>query len=184
MVKTQGRHGEVAAEIHSDVPDRFQKGMKLWALAENGSRRELEVEDFWPHKQWLVFKFSDTDSISSAETLAGCELQVPVEQRAALEAGWNYVSELAGCTVYDDGREIGRVEDVRFGTGEAPLLVVKSDATEYEIPYAEAYLKRVAPQEKLIEMSLPEGMLEVNAPLSAEEKQEQRATRNRPSHEN
>lgn len=183
-MKTQGRHGEIAAEIHSDVQDRFQKGMKLWALAENGSRRELKIEDFWPHKQWLVFKLDGIDSISDAEALIGCELQVPVEQRAHLEAGWSYVSELAGCTVYDGQREIGKVEDVRFGAGEAPLLVVKSGAVEYEIPFAEAYLTRVALREKRIEMSLPGGMLEVNAPLSPEEKQEQRATRNRPSHEN
>src|SRR5262249_12383586 len=154
-------------------------GMKLWALAENGTRRELQVEQFWPHKQWLVFKFVCVDSISDAETLTGCELQLPADQRAALEAGWNYISELAGCTVYDGARDIGKVTDVRFGAGEAPLLVVKWETAEYEIPFAEAYLKRVAPQEKRIEMSLPEGMLEVNAPLSAEEKQAQRATRSR-----
>lgn len=183
MVKTQGRRGEVAAEVHSDVPDRFQKDMKLSALTEDGSRRDLKLEEFWPHKQWLVFKFTGIDSISDAEALVGSELQVPVEQRAQLDSGWNYVSELAGCTVYDHEREIGKVEEIRFGAGEAPLLVVKSGRAEYEIPFAEAYLKRVAPQEKRIEMSLPEGMLEVNAPLSAEEKQAQQASRSRASHE-
>jgi 16S rRNA processing protein RimM len=157
--------------------------MKLWGLTENGHRRELRVEEYWPHKQWLVFKFGGIDSISDAETLIGCELQVPIEQRAHLEAGWSYVSELAGCIVYEGGREIGKVEDVRFGAGEAPLMVVKSGAVEYEIPFAEAYLKRVAPQDKRIEVSLPEGMLEVNAPLSAEEKQAQRLSRNRSRHE-
>jgi 16S rRNA processing protein RimM len=157
--------------------------MKLWGLTENGHRRELRVEEYWPHKQWLVFKFWGIDSISDAETLIGCELQVPIEQRAHLEAGWSYVSELAGCIVYEGGREIGKVEDVRFGAGEAPLMVVKSGAVEYEIPFAEAYLKRVAPQDKRIEVSLPEGMLEVNAPLSAEEKQAQRLSRNRSRHE-
>jgi len=157
--------------------------MKLWGLTENGHRRELRVEEYWPHKQWLVFKFGGIDSVSDAETLIGCELQVPIEQRAHLEAGWSYVSELAGCIVYEGGREIGKVEDVRFGAGEAPLMVVKSGAVEYEIPFAEAYLKRVAPQDKRIEVSLPEGMLEVNAPLSAEEKQAQRLSRNRSRHE-
>ena len=32
VVKTQGRHGEVAVEVHSDVPDRFTEKMKLQAL--------------------------------------------------------------------------------------------------------------------------------------------------------
>jgi 16S rRNA processing protein RimM len=51
VVKTQGRHGEVAAEMHSDVPGRFAAGMKLFALPKTeAARRELEVEDLWPHK--------------------------------------------------------------------------------------------------------------------------------------
>src|SRR5258708_30038252 len=32
VLKTQGRHGEVAAEVHSGVPERFAEGMKLFAL--------------------------------------------------------------------------------------------------------------------------------------------------------
>ena len=32
VLKTQGRHGEVAVETHSDVPDRFVEGMRLFAL--------------------------------------------------------------------------------------------------------------------------------------------------------
>jgi len=45
VLKTQGRHGEVAVEVHSDVPDRFVEGMRLFALDESGQRRQLKVED-------------------------------------------------------------------------------------------------------------------------------------------
>ncbi len=173
VVKTQGRHGEVAVEVHSDVPDRFHQGMKLWALAEDLQRRELEVENFWPHKSGLVLKFVDVDSINDAETLLKCELQVPRTERAGLEAGWSYVSDLAGCVVFDSDREIGRIEDVQFGGGEAPLLIVKSATERHEIPYAEVYIKSVDLAGKKIVMRLPEGMLELNAPLTQEEKQQQ-----------
>ena len=71
VVKTQGRRGEVAAEVHSDVPDRFAAGMKLLALGESDTRREMEVEDLWPHKGLLVLKFRGVDSISDAEALVG-----------------------------------------------------------------------------------------------------------------
>jgi 16S rRNA processing protein RimM len=113
------------------------------------------------------------DSISEAETLVGCELQVPQSQRAELQAGWNYVSDLVGCAVLDRGREIGRIEDVQFGAGEAPLLIVRVAARLVEIPFAEAYLESVDVKRKAVRMNLPEGLLEVNAPLTAEEKQEQ-----------
>ena len=125
VVKTQGRHGELAAEVHSDVPDRFAEGMKLFALSKSGdSRREVEIESLWPHKGLLVLKLVGVDSMSDAETLIGSELQVPRTERAKLEQGWNYVSDLVGCAVFDHGNEIGRIEDVQLGAGEASLLIV------------------------------------------------------------
>jgi 16S rRNA processing protein RimM len=176
VVKTQGRRGEVAGEILSDVPGRFTVGMKLLALPRepDRQRRELEVEELWPHKGLLVLKFAGVDSISEAETLVGCELQVPRSQRSQLQAGWNYVSDLEDCTVFDDGHEIGRIEDVQFGAGEAPLLIVRDAAARLlEVPFAEAYLDTLDVERKQVRMKLPEGLLEVNAPLTAEEKREQ-----------
>ena len=181
VVKTQGRRGEVAAELHSDIPERFAAGMKLLALpraAEEVSRRELEVEDLWPHKGLLVLKFRGVDSISDAEVLVGCELQVPGSQRAELEPGWTYVSDLVGCVVFDRDREIGRIEDVQFGAGEAPLLIVAGSAGQkFDVPFSEAYLEGVDATRKQVRMNLPEGMLEVNAPVTVEEKQEQESER-------
>jgi 16S rRNA processing protein RimM len=171
--KTQGRHGEVAVELHSDIPDRFHEGLRLSALGQDGTRHEVLVKDLWPHKGGLVLKLTGVDSMSDAETLIGCELQVPSTERAQLEPGWTYISDLAGCVVFDDDREIGVVRDVQFGAGEAPLLLVAAADKEHEIPYAEAFLKNVDLKRKQIHMQLPEGLLEVNAPLNAEEKLEQ-----------
>jgi 16S rRNA processing protein RimM len=183
VVKTQGRHGEVAVEVHSDVPDRFTEGMKLFALAKSGvSRRDLQIEGIWPHKGLLVLKFSGVDSMSDAEALIGAELQIPQTERARLEPGWNYVSDLVGCTVFDHERGIGRIEDIQFGAGEAPLLILAYAAdegrvTKYDVPFAEAYLQSVDITRKQVRMNLPEGMLDINAPMTAEEKQEQKSSR-------
>jgi 16S rRNA processing protein RimM len=179
VLKTQGRRGEVAAELHSDIPDRFQQGMQLWALPkdEDGPRRQLKLEEMWPHKGHVVLKFEGVDSISDAEKLLGSELQVPAHERSQLESGWVYVSDLVGCAVFDADREIGQVQDVQFGAGEAPLLIVKAGSKEYEIPYAEAYLKSADLEHMKIYMILPEGMLELNAPLTTEEKEQQRSNK-------
>jgi len=173
VIKTQGRHGEVAVQVHSDIPDRLHPGLRLFALAEDNSRRELQIDDAWPHKDWLVLKFAGVDSISDAEILIGSELQVPASERAELEAGAAYVSDLIGCVLFDRDREIGAIRDVRFGAGEAPLLVMGSGKNELEIPYAQEFLVRVDLDGKRLDMNLPEGLLEVNAPLTEEEKREQ-----------
>jgi 16S rRNA processing protein RimM len=192
VVKTQGRHGEVAAELHSDVPERFAVGMKLLALPKpqdlkpEPARRELEVEDLWPHKGLVVLKFRGVDSMNDAELLIGSELQVPRAERADLDAGRNYVSDLIGCMVLDHGREIGRIEDVQFGAGEAPLLIVanagRAKETKFDVPFAEAYLEGVDTAQRQVRMNLPEGMLDINAPLTAEEKREQQSERKEKKH--
>ena len=150
--------------------------MRLWALPkdETAPRRELKIEELWPHKGYVVLKFEGVGSMTEAETLIGCELQVPARERSKLEPGWTYVSDLVGCLVLDGDHEIGLVRDVQFGAGEAPLLIVKSGSKEYEVPYAEAYLKSTDLEQKKISMSLPDGMLELNAPLTAEEKEQQK----------
>lgn len=148
--------------------------MRLWALARDGQRREVTIEDLWPHKSFLVLKFQGVDTINDAEPLVGAELQLPRSERAELEPGWTYLSDLVGCTVFDGQREIGEIEDVEFGAGEAPLLVVRGKEQRgklpYEVPFADAYLEKLDLERKEVRMKLPEGLLEVNAPLAKDER--------------
>jgi 16S rRNA processing protein RimM len=169
------------AELHTDFPERFQERRQLSGLAANGTRRELQLEEHWFHKGGVVLKFAGVDSISDAELLAGLELQVPFEQRAELEDDAAYVSDVVGCEVWigaGDGQQLlGTVSEVQFGAGEAPLLVVRAKIgaeREILVPYAEEFLKSVDFQQRRIEMELPEGLIALDAPLSREEKQQQK----------
>ena len=186
VAKTQGRHGEVAAALLTDFPELFATRKKLFALSGSGNakqsvaispvRRELELEEHWFHKGMVVLKFAGVDSINDAETLVGSEIQVPRSERVELGKDEFYVSDLIGCTVTDSGREIGRIigqiKDVQFGSGEAPLLVIEGEK-EYLVPFADAYIEKISMEQKRLEMKLPEGMLELDAPLNQEEKQRQ-----------
>jgi 16S rRNA processing protein RimM len=182
VARTQGRKGEVAAVLLTDFPERFETRTRLFALGGNGTRgaspavapqrRELKLEDHWFHKGMVILKFAGVDSISDAETLLDCEIQVPRSERAEIESGEFFVSDLAGCMVTDGGREIGKIKDVQFGSGEAPLLVVQGER-ELLIPFAAAYIEQVDLEQRRVSMRLPPGMLELDAPLSQEEKQHQ-----------
>lgn len=150
----------------------------------------------------MVLKFSGIDSISDAEPLIGGEVQIPAAERARLEEGAAYISDLVGCRVFvvakapasrsvdfsapppsrcarpADGKQaagetIGYVSGVMSGTGAAPLLVVQEGKREYLIPFAEEYIQRLDISAKIIELDLPEGMLSLDAPLSKAEKEDQ-----------
>ncbi len=61
--------------------------------------------------------------------------------------------------------------DVNFGAGTAPLLIVNSESgQEFMIPFVESFTRKLDVKAKRIEMQLPEGMLELDAPLSAGKK--------------
>jgi 16S rRNA processing protein RimM len=185
VIKTQGRIGEVAAALLTDFPERFETRRRLFALSEPRAgktqqvkRRELQLEDHWFHKGQVVLKFKGVDSISQAEELIGCEIQLPLEERAALESDEIYISDLTGCTVFDSGREIGKISDVQFGSGEAPLLVIRGTVIqktrEFMVPFAAEYVVKLDAAGRRLEMKLPEGMLDLDAPLSREEKERQK----------
>ncbi|MGI9103427.1 MAG: ribosome maturation factor RimM [Terriglobales bacterium] len=175
VLKPQGRRGEVAVEVLTDFPERFAERRRLFALQPDGARRELALENFWEHhKDRLILKFSGVETINDAEALVGCEIQVPREQRVPLEAGAKYLDELIGCELVAGGRTVGVVDDIQFGAGEAPLLVLHEGKRELLIPLAQQYIRTLDVAAKRIHMELPEGMLELDAPLSAEEKELQR----------
>jgi 16S rRNA processing protein RimM len=173
VTKTQGRHGEVAAALLTDFPEKFSTRKELLALGPGGRRREVQLEDHWFHKGQVILKFAGVDSISQAEELIGSEIQLPAGQRVTLEDGSMYVSDLKGCAVYNAGSEIGRVEDVQFGSGEAPLLVVRGKK-EFLVPLAAEYIEKVSLGQKDLYMKLPSGLLDLDAPLTDEEKQRQK----------
>ena len=171
--KVQGRVGEVFAELHTDFPDRFEQRRTLYAWQEKGERRQLHLESYWPHKGGMVLKFEGVDSIEAAQKLLRAEIQIPAEERVKLEEGAFYISDLTGCAVMDAGCEIGRVVDVDFGAGTAPLLIVRSEGgKEFLVPFVESFLRELDLNAKRIAMQLPEGMLELDAPLGGGKKRQ------------
>jgi 16S rRNA processing protein RimM len=160
--------------LHTSFPERFAERRDFSGLATDGSRCQLRLEDHWFHKGTVILKFFGLEGISDAERLTGMELQIPAEQRTQLKTGEAYVSDLVGCSVVTGGFEVGVVADVQFGAGEAPLLVLKRGTEEFLVPYAGEFLRKADLETRRIEVELPEGLLELQSPLSVEEKHQQK----------
>jgi 16S rRNA processing protein RimM len=172
--RTQGRKGEVFAEILTDFPEKFAQRRRLWLLAQDASGaspREVELIGHWLHKGGVVLHFAGVDSISAAETLAGLIVAIPLAERAPLSEDEVYVADLIGCSLVDVAGEtpvqLGEIENVDRTAGPVALLVVRGAAGEVLIPFAKGYLRRIDLVAKRVEMALPEGLAELNAPGKA-----------------
>jgi 16S rRNA processing protein RimM len=122
--------------------------------------RPMEVERTWIHGDQIIFKFHGVDTISDAEKLAGAEVAIPLEQRAALGEEEYYESDLIGCEVFDaGGRSLGPVTDFEE-TGGTPLLHVG----DLLIPFAKSICVQIDTKNKRIVLNAPEGLLDLNVP--------------------
>jgi 16S rRNA processing protein RimM len=176
--RTQGRKGEVFAEILTDFPEKFAERRRLWLLREDAfahkieagaNPREAELRHHWLHKGGVVLHFAGLDSISAAEELAGMIVAIPREERMPLSGDEVYIGDLIGCVLvdvtHDEQRVIGEIEDVDRTAGHVAMLVVKSpdqNSEEILIPFAKEYLLGVDLEAKRVEMALPEGLVDIN----------------------
>lgn len=186
LLRPQGRKGEILADLHTDFPERFSSESRVFLVPQSftgpeSSARRAEVVGFWlpvgKNSGRIVLHFAGIDSITLAETLAGLDVVVPASERIELEDDANYVSDLIGCTLYDHAHPgavipVGEVADVQFATTPdgtrrldevAPLLaVMTTSGDEILIPYVKAFLVSVDPAARRIDMTLPEGLVDIN----------------------
>lgn len=162
-VKTRGLRGELAAEILTDFPERFETTKSVVVVEPNGERRELELASFWFQKNRVILKFAGFDSIETAEQLINCEICVPETEAVELEKDEFYDWQLAGCAVETiEGARIGLVREI-MRTGGTEILVVDGQTDEkkdFLIPFATKICFDVDVEKKLIRVDVPDGLLE------------------------
>lgn len=134
------------------------------------------------HRGQAVFHFQGVASIYEAEKFRGLDVLLPIEQRVALAAGQYFVSELIGCSVFENPLSasvvssspcslaeapalLGTVRDVQFPGKElagTPLLEVETSLGEILIPLAVDICTKIDPGQRRIEVTLPEGLRDLN----------------------
>ena len=179
--RPQGRKGEIFADILTDFPERFSERRNLWLIPDPESTRPdsprtkvnpapvaAELINHWPHKGGMVLHFAGVDSISAAELLAGRIVAIPLAERAPLPEDEVYVADLMGCALFDvAGTEpilVGQIDSVDRTAGPVALLVIEGPSGEILVPFAKSYLRKIDLAAKRIEMALPEGLINLNAP--------------------
>ena len=162
VAKPRGVKGEVACDLLTDFPERFEGLAELVAVFPGGGRRRLRLEGHWLHGDRVVLKLAGFDSPEEASALAGCELAVPESEAVELEEGEFYDWQLEGCRVETvGGIGVGTVREVLHTGGEAPVLVIRDEAErENLVPLAESICVEIDVERKLIRVDPPDELLE------------------------
>lgn len=161
IFRPRGVRGELIARSLTDIPGRLESLKNAQVRLENGTDREVVLENVWEHKGDWVLKFAGVDSMDAANEFRGADLWVPVSQRASLPDGDYFQSDLIGCQVVnrDNGRALGVVEGFEQ-YGGPPLMEVVADGKEILIPFVASECQ-VDLGARVIRLSLPEGLLDL-----------------------
>ena len=162
VAKPRGVKGEVACDLLTDFPERFEGLEELIAVFPGGRRERLKLEGHWFHGDRVVLKLGGFDSPEASAALAGCELTVPESEAVELEEGEYFDWQLEGCRVETvEGKEVGTVREVLHTGGEAPVLVIRDErGRENLVPLAESICVEIDVRARLIRVDAPEGLLE------------------------
>jgi len=192
ILRARGNKGEVAAEILTDFPERLTRLREVLVGLADGKNepRRIALKSCWlsqNHRGQGVFHFEGVDSISEAEKFRGLDVLLPFEQRVTLPAGQYFVSDLVGCSVFENATSpptvssspcslaeapshLGTVRDVQFPGEEisgTPLLEVETSNGEVLIPLAVDICTKIDTTARRIDVVLPEGLRDLNTPLSS-----------------
>lgn len=160
IVKPRGLRGEMAADVLTDFPERFEGLCDVTALLPGGHRRSLKIQDTWFQKGRIILKFEGVDTFEDAEPLRDAEICVNESEAVELQENEFFDWELEGCeAITTDGEPIGKVREV-MRTGGTEVLVIDAHGREVLIPFAKSICIDVDIEGKRVIIDPPEGLLE------------------------
>ncbi len=124
ITSVHGLKGEVKVELHTDFPDRFALGARLFL---GTTLIEVDIIQARPHKGQLLVQLAGVTTREEAETLRGQWFFIHEAQAAELDKDTYWIHEIIGLAVQTvEGRRLGIIEDV-LATGANDVYIVKTE---------------------------------------------------------
>jgi 16S rRNA processing protein RimM len=162
LVKARGIRGEVACDLATDFPERFQHIEDAVVVMPNGARLNLRLENHWFHQDRVILKFATVDTMTDAQKLVGGVVVISQSEAWELEEDEFYEYDLIGLEALTvDGKSIGQVTKL-LRTGGNDLLVIEDEnQREILIPFVDEICQEVDVEGKRITIKAPEGLLDL-----------------------
>lgn len=161
VVKTHGLQGELKLFLDVDDPQQYQNLESVWLEDHGQNLVPFFIERLSIEARKVTTKFEDVNDQPTAQDLVGRKLYLPLEKLPPLEGDAFYYHEIIGYQLMDKNHgALGKIQQVY----EAPLQNLISTTyndKEILIPITKAIVLNLDRKEKVMNINLPEGLLEV-----------------------
>lgn len=148
------------AKVGYDNQNQLKNAKKV-ILADDISKRELDIQQVRFHKNFAIVKFVQINDINELIKYKGQRIFVlKSEVLGKLEQNEYLISDLVGCFVYkEDGEKIGEVVNISFNSSQ-DLLNIKNYLGQIDIvPFVDEFFPVVDIKNKKIIIKPIEGLL-------------------------
>ena len=162
IVNTHSLKGEVKVISSTDFEEeRFKKGSKLLITRGNQLIREVVVQSYRNHKNFLLVKFEGIDSVEEAEKLKNLQIKIDSDEVGELEENEFYFHQIIGCEVFDENdKNLGEIIGI-LTPGANDVWVIKGEeGKEILIPYIEDVVKQIDITNKKVNIEVMEGLID------------------------
>lgn len=163
IIRKVGTDGRVSVQLDTDNPKHYQKTESVFVEL-HGKLVPFFISGFklMPDGSAQV-KFDDIDSEEQNKPLIGCNVYLPLDKLPVLKGNKFYYHDIIGWEFYDHTTQkvAGIIADV-LENNPNDLLLVRTGEEEILIPLADHWLTKVDRTNNRIEMTLPDGLLDVN----------------------
>jgi 16S rRNA processing protein RimM len=154
--RAHGVQGEMIMDLHTDFPERFRSGRKLFVGEE---RKPMTIAGVRPHAKGMLIKFKGIETPEDTAQFRNQWLYVKTSDVPALPEGQIYQHELFGFKVVDENENpLGELVEI-IETGANDVYVVKDESgKEILLPAIPSVILDLDPARRFMRVHLLEGL--------------------------
>ncbi len=160
ILRPHGLKGEVTVSLEPDFAEIIDAVDAVF-LETNGGLVPYFIQSFSARGNKAYFKFEDVDSIEAAQAISKKPFFLPRNIRPNAASGEFYDDEVPGYSVIE--KELGTLGVVQevIQAGPNKLIMLLHGEKEVLIPVEGPFITKVNRARKQIEVTLPEGFLDI-----------------------
>jgi 16S rRNA processing protein RimM len=154
--RAHGVQGEMIMDLHTDFPERFRSGRKLFVGEEH---KVMTVEGVRSHAKGLLIKFKGIETPEETAQFRNQWVYIKSTDAPPLPEGQIYQHELFGFQVLDENETLlGELVEI-IETGANDVYVVRNEAgNEILLPAIPSVILELDPVRRFMRVHLLEGL--------------------------
>jgi 16S rRNA processing protein RimM len=155
--RAHGVQGEIIMDLHTDFPERFRSGRKLFVGDE---RQVMTVENVRSHAKGMLIKFKGIETPEETARFRNQWVYIQATDAPPLPEGQIYQHELFGFQVVDENENLlGELVEI-IETGANDVYVVKNESgKEILLPAIPSVILELDPVHRFMRVHLLEGLI-------------------------